>query len=100
MANDPKFADVVFNRAQAEEWLFKKISALPIFGQRLSAEYFLSGTTWEMRRERVREYIKAHDLQACKIGKNSDGNPEIVEQVFLRMYGEFVNQKPKKETRK
>lgn len=90
----------VFNRNQAEEWFFKKLAALPVMGDRLSADYFLNGTTWDSRRERARQYIEAHDLQQRQCGKNSEGQPETVNQVFLRLYGEYVQKSKMKETRK
>ncbi len=99
-------ADQTFNRRDAEEWFFKKVSLLNTYGDQLLLtprdrfNHFMNGTTWAMRCERVREYIKAHDLQQRGLGKNSEGNPESVNQVFLRLYGEDVNSKPKKETRK
>lgn len=99
-------ADQTFDRHKAEAWFFEKVSLLSMLGDRLLItpkdrfEHFMNGTTWAMRCERVRDYIKAHELHQRSVGKNSEGKPETVNQVFSRLYGEDVNSKPKKETRK
>lgn len=95
-------ADQTFDRHKAEEWFFKKVSLLPVYDERVFItpsdrfEHFMNGTSWDMRKARVRQHIESHDLLMADLGKNSEGERESVHSVFLRLYGDHLQSKKRK----
>jgi hypothetical protein len=84
--SDQKSLD--FHDFDVENWFANRLAE---HGKKI----FLGSTTFELRRQRIREAILERGVDYAIIGTKADGKPETYAQAFERFYSEPLHAKGK-----